>query len=102
LRSAIEQLGTEQYVYISLQIETNVSNADLAAYADREGFNWLFAVVTPELLKVLVDQFGRSITIPPSTPHFTISPSGMVSALSTGRHTTEDFVAELSAIQSAG
>jgi thiol-disulfide isomerase/thioredoxin len=97
----VNKLGSEDYAFLSLQIEMNVSNADLAAYADKEGFNWTFAVVTPELLDALVKQFDRSITVPPSTPHFTINPQGDVSPLITGPETADDLIAKLTAIQKA-
>ncbi len=96
VRSAREQLG-ENVIFVALSVETNISSADLAAYADTNGFEWHFAVMTPELLAELVNTFGRTISNPPSTPHFVIRSDGTVSALSTGIESASEIVAQLQA-----
>ena len=98
VRSAREQLG-ENVIFVALSVETNISSADLAAYADTNSFEWHFAVMTPELLGELVNAFGRTISNPPSTPHFIIRPDGTVSALTTGIESASEIVAR---IQAAG
>lgn len=95
------QLGDEQYMFLSLQIETNVTDVQLAEYADGNGFGWTFAVVTPEMLAELTNTFGRTITAPPLTPHFVIHPDGSTSALATGFHSADDLIAELTAASEA-
>lgn len=74
----------DSVVFIALSLEPNMTDSQLAAYAEREGFSMTFAVITPELLQGLVTTFGRSITSPPSTPHFVIWPDGTHSELFTG------------------
>ncbi|NNJ09243.1 TlpA family protein disulfide reductase [Chloroflexales bacterium ZM16-3] len=83
VREAKAQLG-DNVVFIGLSVETTISAADLAAYADKQGFDWTFAVATPDLLQQLTEAFGRTITNPPSTPHFIIRPDGSASELMTG------------------
>ncbi len=79
------QLGdSEDIVFVSLSVETNIGDGDLANYTEETGFNWTFAVATPEMLISLVDTFGQSITNPPSTPHFIIRPDGSTTELTTG------------------
>lgn len=95
------QLGDEDYVFLSLQIETNVTNEQLAEYADERDFGWIFAVVTPEMLTELTNTFGRTVTTPPSTPHFIIYPDGTTSALATGYHSADDLIAKLTAANEA-
>ncbi len=96
--SAMETLNPDEFVFISLSVEGNsVSNADLASYADRNNFPQIFVVATPELMNALVDQFGRGVTNPPSTPHFIVSPSGVVSELSTGRDSADAIVSAVTA-----
>jgi cytochrome oxidase Cu insertion factor (SCO1/SenC/PrrC family) len=95
---AMGTLGTEDYVFISISVESNVSNADLAAYAARNNFPQVFVVASPELLEAWVAQFGRTILNPPSTPHFVIAPNGTVGSLNTGQHSAANLVEELSAI----
>lgn len=88
----------EDVVLISLSVENGLSNERLASYADQNGFNWIFAVVTPEMLTALVEQFGRGVSVPPSMPHFTIAPDGTVSQLFSGMSGADEIVAELTAL----
>ncbi len=90
------QLG-DDVVFVALSVETNVSDAELARYADNEGFDWLFAVATPELLQILADEYGRTIVNPPSTPHFIVRPDGSTTDLVTGIDSPETLVNDLMA-----
>lgn len=83
LRSVQEvrsQLGEEDV----LSIETALEPAALAQYADGQGFDFTFAVMTPELLRALAAEFGQSVANPPATPHFIIYPDGSSGPLMTG------------------
>lgn len=97
LRDVRAQPGGDQPVFIALSVETDVSNDDLARYADAAGFDWLFAVATPELLRELSATFGRTITNPPATPHFVLRPDGTTDGLTTGIHSAESILREVSA-----
>ncbi len=55
--------------------------------------------MSEELLKGLADEFGRSITSAPSTPHFIIHPDGSFSELSTGIHSAEEIVTQIQEAQ---
>jgi peroxiredoxin len=101
VRTVREQLGEENYVYISLSVEPNDTTEGLAAYLVRENFPWTFAIAPTEMIASLVEQFGRSVTTPPSTPHFVISPDGAVSQLMTGQHSADELVAILTAAAGA-
>ncbi len=76
--------ASEDAVFVALSLETNISDATLAQYADDQGFDWLFAVMTPDMLQEMTGAFGRSLTVAPSTPHFIISPDGSHTDLLTG------------------
>lgn len=78
-----EQFG-DDVVFIGLSLETNLSNEELARYAADQGFDWRFAVMTPDMLQALADTFGRTITNAPSTPHFVIRADGTYTDLATG------------------
>lgn len=93
------QLSDENVVFIALSVETNISNQDLANYAEEAGFEWAFAVSSPELLQELVATFGQSITNPPSTPHFIIRPDGTYTDLVTGIESSEQLINQLQAAQ---
>lgn len=96
VNAAIPEAG-ENAVFVALSVEGNLADEKLAAYAEKEGFNLIFAVATPELLQGLVDDFGRSITSPPSTPHFIIRPDGSFSDLVTGREAPEAILEQVRA-----
>jgi thiol-disulfide isomerase/thioredoxin len=97
VRDTQAQLDPEKVVFVALSVETNVSAAELARYADEQGFPFTFAVMTPELLQELSATFGRTIANPPSTPHFIIRPDGSVTELSTGIKPAEEIRARISA-----
>lgn len=97
VKAAREQLG-DQNVFVALSVETNISPEAVAKYTNDQGFDWVFAVMTPEMLKQLTDQFGLTVANPPSTPHFIIRPDGTVTDLSTGIKGVDAIVTELQAI----
>lgn len=92
VREAKEQLGDE-VTFVALSVETTLGAEDLARYAEDQGFDFTFAVMTPEVLRALAAEFGQSITSPPSTPHFVIRPDGTTSELLTGFSTPDEIVA---------
>jgi thiol-disulfide isomerase/thioredoxin len=84
-------------VFIGLSVETTLSNENLANYTNDTGFNWTFAVVTPEMLISLADTFGQTITNPPSTPSFLIRPDGSTTDLETGFEDAEQLLQRIEA-----
>ena len=98
VREAKTQLG-DDVVFIGLSLETNLPSEDLATYAQDNGFDWTYAVMPVDLLSQLADQFGRSITNAPSTPHFIIRPDGSFTDLSTGIDPADTIVAKIQAEQ---
>ncbi len=99
VRDAKQQLAGEDVVFVALSVETNIDDATLASYANGEGFDWLFAVVTPEMLGLLADEFGRSIANPPATPHFIIRADGSNTDLVTGIESSDQIIAQIIAAQ---
>lgn len=98
---AMQQVNADDFVFISLSVGENVSNEVLANYATNNAFPQIFVVASADLTSALVQDFGFTITSPPSTPHFTISPTGTVSSLSTGYHQADALVTELLAAQNS-
>ncbi len=90
-----ELRADSRFAFVSLSVGESIADSDLASYADREGFGWIFAIATPEMLAELTNAFGRSALTPPSTPHFLIYPDGSDSGLKTGPESTEDLRAGL-------
>ena len=96
--AAKAQLGdSEDVVFVSLSVETNIGNGDLANYTEETGFDWIFAVATPEMLISLADTFGQTVTNPPSTPHFIIRPDGTTTDLTTGYEGPEELLQNIEA-----
>ena len=96
---AAQATAPDDAVFIALSVETNLSAEQLAAYADTAGFDWHFAVMTPEMLQALVGEFGRSIANPPSTPHFVIASDGTWTDLVTGIDEPETLIAQITSVQ---
>jgi thiol-disulfide isomerase/thioredoxin len=95
VQQARTSLSEADFVFVGLSVETNLDQASLAQYAQGFGFDWAFAVASPELLQSLVDEFGRAIINPPSTPHFIIRPDGTFGELVTGIDTADQLVSRL-------
>lgn len=89
----------EDVVFVALSVETNISAADLAQYADSNGYDWVFAVMTPELLQALAADFGQTVSNPPSTPHFLIRPDGSFTGLTTGIESPDELLEAITAAQ---
>ncbi len=99
VRDARAQIGDDNVVFIGLSLETNISDDELAQYQSDYGYDWTFAVMTPELLQELATAFGRSITSAPSTPHFVIRPDGSFTDLVTGIESVDQILQQLEAVR---
>jgi thiol-disulfide isomerase/thioredoxin len=97
VKAAKAELAADDVVFIGLSVETTIADATLASYADGAGFDWLWAVVTPEMLQALAGEFGQTIANPPATPHFIIRPDGSTTDLITGIEPAEQIVAQIEA-----
>src|SRR3712207_5692614 len=92
------QVDPEQVVFVGLSVETNLASETLAGYTSTHGFDWTFAVMTPELLQELASTFGRTVTNPPAVPHFVIGPDGTTSDLGTGYHSADQVLQRLASV----
>ena len=94
VRDAKTQLGDEALVtFVALSIETTLKADALARYAEEQGFDFTFAVMTPEMLRALATEFGQAVASPPSTPHFVIYPDGTTTDLFTGFQAPDELIA---------
>ncbi len=91
---AMETLGDEA-VFVVISVETGLTAEDMKTYAERNNFNMIFTVATPELLSELAQLFGRTVTNPPATPHFIIRRDGTTTNLITGFKSADEVVASL-------
>ncbi len=95
VKAAKAQLAGDDVIFVALSVETTLDQTALAQYAEEHGFDWVFAVATPELLQQLAGDLGQTVTNPPATPHFVISPDGTVGELATGIESVEAIVARV-------
>lgn len=101
MKAKMSANNADNYVFISLSVEPKDTTDGLKQYRVQYDYPWTFAVVPPDMLKALVEQFGQSVTNPTATPHLVIAPSGSVSQLATGIHTADQLTAELTAAAGA-
>jgi thiol-disulfide isomerase/thioredoxin len=90
---------TASFVSVSLDIDLSENAEELAAYADREGFDWRFAMADEDLYRLVQERFGVAATNPPSTPLIVIERDGTVRPLEFGRGTrsAEQLIDEIGA-----
>lgn len=90
---------TSGFVSVSLDVDLSETPDDLAAYADREGFDWHFAMADAALYRLLQERFGVAATNPPSTPLIVVEVDGTVRPLEfgVGTRSAEQLIAELGA-----
>lgn len=91
--------NADDIVFIALSLEGNIANEKLAAYAEKEGFEMIFAKTSQKLLQELVNIFGRGVSSPPSTPHFIIASDGSTSEMTLGRESSEELLAQIDAVR---
>ncbi|HEX7172241.1 MAG TPA: hypothetical protein VF365_06495 [Candidatus Limnocylindria bacterium] len=86
-----------EFASVSLDVDLSETPDDLAAYADREGFDWRFVMADASLYRLLQERFGVAATNPPSTPLIVIDRDGSVRPLEFGRGTrsADQLVAEI-------
>lgn len=97
-REVVEAHALADFHSVGVDVDPNERAQDLSAYAEREGFDWPFAMADSELVKLLTDAYGFAVTNPPSTPTFVITTHGRIRALEFGRvRSADELVAELGA-----
>ncbi len=92
IAEALPSLDPDRHVVIAISVETDLPAKDLAQYADNSNLDWIFSVASPEVLKAIVDEFGRGAIVPPSTPHVIINPDGTAGDLLTGLKGPDEIV----------
>ncbi len=96
-RQVVRAHEQAEFHSVGVDVDPNEDPEDLAAYADREGFDWRFVKADAGLVQLLTDRYGFGVTNPPSTPTFIVA-DGEVRALEFGRvRSAEELIAELNA-----
>jgi hypothetical protein len=89
--------GGAPFTSVSLDVDLSEAPEDLAAYADREGFDWRFAMADAALYRLLQERFGIGATNPPLTPLIVVEADGTVRPLEFGVGTrgADQLIAEV-------
>jgi thiol-disulfide isomerase/thioredoxin len=78
-----EQIG-DAAVSVAIDVDLNEDEDRLRKHAERNGFDWRYAVAPPELAQAFADEFGSTFLNPPSVPMFIIDKQGGVHLLDFG------------------
>lgn len=98
-----EALGErDDFVSVGLDIDLNESADQLRNHAERNGFDWVYAVATPEVAREISDLYGVNFLNPPSTPMLIIDRHGQVHPLPFGIKRADDLQAALEPFLSEG
>ena len=76
--TALAALASDDLVFIGFDVDPNQPIDALAAYAEEQGFDWAFAVVSTDVARSLAAEFGDLVLSPPSTPLLLLGPDGTV------------------------
>jgi thiol-disulfide isomerase/thioredoxin len=80
---------------VSIDVEPAEAAEDLAAYAEREGYDWPFALADAELATELRNRFGTEVLFPPGMPKLLIGADGRIELLPLGELLSASAIAEL-------
>lgn len=100
--SVVPELDNERFVIVSLSVEPFEDRESLAQYAINNNFDWVFAVVSNEILGELITTFGSTVANPPAQPHLIIYPNGTSDGLITGGIDPFELLPQLETISQTG
>jgi thiol-disulfide isomerase/thioredoxin len=81
----------DDFVSIGLDIDMNENAADLKNYVESNGFDWLYAVATTEVIQDISKNYGDQFLNPPSTPMLVIDRHGEAHLLPFGIKSADEL-----------
>jgi len=93
-----EQIG-DAAVSVAIDVDLNEDEALLRKHAERNGFDWRYAVATPELARALADEFDNKFLNPPNVPMFLIDEEDSVHLLDFGQKNVDYLVQQIQMYQ---
>jgi thiol-disulfide isomerase/thioredoxin len=102
VQEATDRVDSEEIVVLAVSVETNLNPDRLVDYAEQVGFGFVFTVAPVELLIALEDAFGRSVLVPPATPHIYVAQDGTFTELILGGSSVDTIAADLDALIEKG
>jgi hypothetical protein len=98
-----EALGErDDFISVGLDIDLNESADQLRDHAERNGFDWVYTIATPEVARAISDLYGVNFLNPPSTPMLIIDRHGQAHPLPFGIKRAADLQAALEPFLSEG
>ncbi len=85
----------EDFVSITVDVDPNEDADKVRSHVDRNGFDWLYAVASPEMTRSLIDEFGTIIVNAPSAPVIIINEDGTARLLGRGVKSADKLEKEL-------
>jgi len=82
----------EDFVSLGIDIDTNENLDDLKSYVASNGFDWYYAVATPEVARAFSQLYGDQFLNPPSTPMLIIDRQGEAHPLPFGIKSAEELL----------
>jgi hypothetical protein len=82
----------DDFVSVSLDIDPNEDAAILGEFVSRNGFDWLYAVASPEVSNEIAAAYGNQFLNPPSTPILIVDRHGAAHPLPFGIKSAEDLL----------
>jgi hypothetical protein len=79
---------------LSLDVEPGEQPAELAAYAEREGFDWFFAKADAQLAAALRERFGTAVVVPPGMPKILLRTDGSIEFIGLGELYSAEQIAQ--------
>jgi thiol-disulfide isomerase/thioredoxin len=93
-----EAIG-EAAISVAIDVDLNENAALLKRHSETNGFNWRYAVGTPELIEALAAEFGNRFLNPPSVPMFLLDKEGGVHLLDFGHKSVEYLTQQIELYQ---
>lgn len=93
-----QQIG-DAALSVAIDVDLNENETQLRQHAERNGFDWRYAIATPELAQALADEFGAQFLNPPGVPMFLIDPDGGVHLLDFGHKSVDYLTQQIQAYQ---
>ena len=72
IKKAEAQLANDDVVSVSIDVDPNEDETRLIEHTQRNDLQWRFAIASPEMSRLLADNFGLNVLNVPSTPVFII------------------------------
>jgi thiol-disulfide isomerase/thioredoxin len=85
----------DDFISVGLDIDINEDAATLAKYVERNGFDWVYTVISAEIGREIGNLYGNQFLNPPSTPMLIIDSNGEAHPLPFGIKSAEKLLEAL-------